>query len=486
MERTLKPSLLSFNEKDKPVHDKWYQLRRVGNWFPLGLGYASLMFMRYCLNPAKTALGDSYMTLDEFGNIFSLGAFFYFVGFMINGPIVDRKGGRWGMITGVTGAVVANLLMALSIWGVMTRGWDISLYWTLLVLYAANMFFQSMGAMSIVKINMPWFHVKERGTFSAIFGVMISLGVYFAFDWGYAIMGATRAAVDMDKLSATARMFTSILPTNTGIDQNWWMFLVPALFAIIWLIPMVVWLRTNPSKAGFADFDTGEEKVSNEVLTMPQILHKIFLSGKHNVLITICAIEFFSGFTRNGVFQYYPQFAKSVGFYDSFWLTANWGLCLLICGVIGANLTGVVSDKVFGSRRGPMAMLLYGAMIVAMLMMVFSMGSNVAGHGALLTGIGVLIVAASVIGVHGILSGTAAAEFAGSKNTAKAVGIVDGGVYLGTSLQAFITGKFLTGDLTQAENWISWPVIILPAVVLGTLLSLKIYHAFPNKGKSAH
>ena len=34
------------------------------------------------------------------------------------------------------------------------------------VLYAVNMYFQSYGAVSIVKVNATWFHVRERGGFS--------------------------------------------------------------------------------------------------------------------------------------------------------------------------------------------------------------------------------------------------------------------------------------------------------------------------------
>lgn len=490
--RALKTSLLTpLDAKGMPLNKKAIEytkdfvLRRFQNWFPLGLGYASLMFMRYCLNPAKTALGDSLMDINDFGQIFGTGAFCYFLGFMINGPLVDRKGGRWDMLTGTAGAMVANLLIALAIYGKMVLGWNLSMYWTIMVLYAINMFFQSMGAMSIVKINMPWFHVKNRGSFSTIFGIMIALGVYFAYDWGQAICDATRGALP-EELTYTARVFSWILPASTGMDQNWWMFLVPALFAMFWLVLMTLFLRTQPSDAGYEDFNTGEENVSEVVLTMPQMLRTIFLGGKHRVLITICLIEFCSGFTRNGVYNYYPQFAKKVGFYHDFLISAHWGVVLLICGVIGAWLTGYISDKVFNARRGPMAMILYVVMILSMITVILTLGSNVAHHGAWMTGLAVAAIAAGVTGVHGILSGTAAAEFSGKKNTAKAVGIVDGMVYLGTSLQAFLAGKFLIGDLSTASNWISWPMIILPAAILGAVLSWTIYNAFPNKGRSAH
>ena len=41
------------------------------------------------------------------------------------------------------------------------------------VLWACNHYFQSFGALSIVKINAAWFRVTERGKFAGIFGIMI-------------------------------------------------------------------------------------------------------------------------------------------------------------------------------------------------------------------------------------------------------------------------------------------------------------------------
>ncbi len=477
---------LTFDAEGVPIHPRAYRFRRFLNWFPLGLGYASLMFMRYSLNPAKSALGDQLMDIKEFGFIFGMGAFFYFIGFMVNGPLVDRKGGRWGMITGVGGAMTANLLMALCIYGVMVLGWTLPLFWALLILYSINMFFQSLGAMSIVTTKMPWFHVRERGTFGTIFGIMISLGIYFAFDWGYAIRSATRAVVDVGELSMTERVFQWLLQSgNTGVDQNWWMFLFPALFAVPWLVLMIAFLRNRPSDTlKFKDFETGDQQVAERTLTLREMFDKIFNDPQHRVLLIICAIEFCSGVVRNGVFQYYPQFAQSVGFYKDFFLTANWGLCLMICGITGGLLTGWISDKFFGSRRGPMVMFLYGFMTVAMIMILISLTSNAPGAGAMMTGIGVLIIATSIIGVHGILSGTAAGDFSGTKNTGKAVGIVDGAVYVGTGIHSVVMGFFLsTGEAaSDPAAWYAWPVVIIPFVVIGAVLSLKIYHAFPKSG----
>ncbi|MEK7620235.1 MAG: MFS transporter [Patescibacteria group bacterium] len=471
-----------------PVHTTDYRFRRFFNWFPLGLGYASLMFMRYSLNPAKSALGDKLMDIKQFGFIFGVGAFLYFVGMMINGPLVDRKGGRWGMITGVTGAGLANLVMGAVVYGVMVRGWTVSLFWSLLILYGVNMFFQSLGAMSIVTTKMPWFHVRERGTFGFIFGVMISLGIYFAFDWGYAIRTVTRASgVVLENLGLTETAFFHLLgAANSGIDANWWLFLFPPLFAIPWLVAMVIWLRNLPSDAGFANFETGDQHVADRTLGLWEMIKTIAHDPRHRVLLVICLIEFCSGTIRNGVFQYYPQFASSVGFYKDFFLTANWGLCLMICGITGGFMTGWISDRFFNSRRGPMVLISYGLMIAAVIMILSSLGNNALGVGSMITAVGVLIVATCIIGVHGILSGTAAGDFSGTKNTGKAVGIVDGCVYLGTGLHSILMGYALsTGEAAKnPATWIGWPVAILPFVVIGGLLAWKIRHAFPTASRA--
>ena len=58
------------------------------------------------------------------------------------------------------------------------------------------MYFQSFGAMSIIKVKAYWFHVRERGVFGAIFGTFISVGVYFAFDWGASIVMTKANAPD--------------------------------------------------------------------------------------------------------------------------------------------------------------------------------------------------------------------------------------------------------------------------------------------------
>ncbi len=181
-------------------HTDAFRRRRVLNWLPLGLTYAFLYMGRYNLKVSKYAFESmqssdctALMGNDDFGYIFMVGTIVYGCSFLINGPLTDRFGGKFSILVGAGGAAVANLLMGLATHTLLTGGPGsefVMQNFTVLfsVLYAVNMYFQSFGAVAIVKTNAPWFHVRERGVFGAIFGILISLGIYFAFDWGGLIL----------------------------------------------------------------------------------------------------------------------------------------------------------------------------------------------------------------------------------------------------------------------------------------------------------
>src|SRR3954467_8159722 len=78
-------------------HDAWFITRRFINWFPLGMTYAFLYMGRYNLNVSKNALG-SLMSKEDLGTIFAIGTVVYGFSFLVNGPLVDRIGGKKGII----------------------------------------------------------------------------------------------------------------------------------------------------------------------------------------------------------------------------------------------------------------------------------------------------------------------------------------------------------------------------------------------------
>ena len=83
-------------------------------------------------------------------------------------------------------------------------------------------------------------------------------------------------------------------------------------------------------------------------------------------------------------------------------------------------------------------------------------------------------------------------DFGGKKNVGIAVGIIDGFVYAGTAVMsityAFVlpdedideaTGEII-GETTNPENWLAWPVAMIPFAVIGFVLALRIWNAKPK------
>ncbi len=492
-------------------HSAAFKKRRVMNWLPLGLTYAFLYMGRYNLKVSKFAFeemqagdGTALMSNEGFGVIFMWGTIVYGVSFLINGPLTDRLGGKFSILMGAAGAAVMNLLMGLGAITLLNKGIAhefvgdnfVVVY---SVLYSANMYFQSFGAVAIVKVNAPWFHVRERGVFGAIFGILISLGIYFAFDWGYLIL------------------------EHLGLQ---WVFLMPTiLLATFWIIDFYL-VQNTPGQAGLVDFDTMDassgmkeevtddqlwEKIQDTVqsvglpalavqgrvkaiLIVATRVYWVFVSMLTNpIVLTIAFIEFCSGFLRQAIMQWYRTYAKqtdiTLGLKGDF-VYENWGLLLCCAGIMGGVFAGIISDHVFQSRRGPVAGILYATMLTMAILLCFVYDTQYVGWL-------VIIMSMCVIGVHGMLSGTASMDFGGKKNVGIAVGVIDGFVYLGTAVMSgtyaiilpqeqFDAEGALTGPVTDPANWIGWPVAMIPMALIGTLLAKRIWNAKPKGGGGGH
>ena len=460
-----------YREHPEVKHTTQFKTRRVINWLPLGFTYAFLYMARYNINACKIALGD-LMTKEAFGTIFGLGAIVYAVSFLINGPLTDKFGGKKAILVGAIGAAFANILMGIFLYGKLALGWGMNLTLAFTLLYALNMYFQSFGAVAIVKVNASWFHVRERGVFGGIFGILISLGLYFAFDWGTAIVNATKASVADVNLSWLQSGLRSLLGISGALDQTWWVFIIPAFILIVFAILDILIIRDAPSGAGYKNFDTADASSGEEdkPFKLGEILRKI-LTNK--ILLTIAFIEFCTGLLRQGVMQWYPIFLKDfLNLGSGAFMRANWGLIMMLAGVFGGMIAGVVSDKVFQSRRGPVAAWFYALMFVAVGVMIFVVKADQTW-----LAISAVFMSFCVIGTHGMLSGTSTMDFGGRRAAGTAVGLIDGFVYLGTGFQGLCLGAITTKD------WGLWPVFMIPFTVIGFLLALRIWKAIPKAAK---
>jgi OPA family glycerol-3-phosphate transporter-like MFS transporter len=448
-------------------HSRHFLARRFINWFPLGMTYAFMYMARYNLNVAKNSLGDQ-MHNQDFGNIFGIGAFVYSFSFLINGPLVDKIGGKRGMLIGAVGAAAANIALGVLTYLYVMHQLHMNMVLAYSVVYALNMYFQSYGAVSIIKVKAYWFHVRERGVFGAVFGTLISLGVYFAFDWGQAIANMAKANPAGDVGWLHALIQRAFAPKASPADAIWAVFYVPAAILLFWAL-MDWWLiKDTPEEANFPAFDTADASsglMHIEPTTM-DLLKKVFAN---KLMLTLAFIGVTVGVLRNGIMNWYSIFAADTKQPGTEFFSEHWGLLVCIFGIIGGFAGGWMSDKFFQSRRGPPAAICSAVMLVLTALIAFNLYKS-----PLIVGWSAVLITMAVIGVHSLMAGTAAPDFGGRKATATCSGIIDGFVYLGSSLQSFGVGQ-----LTDGGHWTRWPLFLMPFALLGILLSLSIWNELP-------
>lgn len=424
-------------------HSMAYRRRRFVNWFSLGITYACYYMARYNLNVSSTTIMDRFhLTKAEFGMIATAGFWTYALSVLINGPLADKIGGKKSILIGTAGACILNLIIGL----LFLNGWQTKIVVGMSLLYAVNQYFQSFGALSVVKANSQWFHVKERGVFGGIFGAMIASGYFLALTVGGWIL--------------------ALLPW-------YYVFLIPsALLAIMFVIDFFL-VRDKPSKAGLKDFDTGDATSKDADKDKPvdwgYLMKRVF---SNPIILTIVAAEFCTGFVRQGVLLWFVPFLKEVhGIAHGTSLFSIAGTGITVGGILGSLICGYLSDRVFQSRRPPVAFIFYIGQIIALLLLGWVSTPLFA---ALL----IPFTCMWVFGVHGMLSATSAMDFGGTKAVATVTGICDGVQYLASGL----TG-FLLGGVLDRFGWSIWTYMLIPFSVIGAFLMTRLWNETPLKNK---
>ncbi|HVP38612.1 MAG TPA: MFS transporter [Candidatus Saccharimonadales bacterium] len=440
-----------------PAHSAQFKLRRVLNWFPLGLTYATFYMGRYNFNVVKGDMGRMFhLDKAQMGIIATAGFWTYALSVIFNGPLADRIGGRRAILLGAVGAAAVNLAIGL----LFLNGWATKLIVGMSLLYSVNMYFQSFGALSVVKVNAAWFHVRERGIFGGIFGIMISGGYFLAISFGGWILA----------------------------HFPWYaIFLVPSgAIALLYLVDLVI-VRDRPSQAGFRDFNTADASAGDESpVNLTYIAKMVFTNP---ILVTIAAAEFCTGFVRQGLMLYFTEFLHEVHHVNVgtplFW----WGgFGVTLGGVLGGLLCGWMSDKLFHSRRPPVAFVFYLAQAGSLLLLGY------AARPALATFL-IGFCCMWIFGVHGMLSGTASMDFGGRKAAATAAGMLDGiqyvaagftGYWLGWVLKTYGWDGVPPSAAHQPANGSVWVYCLVPFSLLGAAIMTRVWNARPVPRPAVH
>jgi OPA family glycerol-3-phosphate transporter-like MFS transporter len=348
------------------------------------------------------------------------------------------------MLIGVFGAVVFNLAFGFGAYiGFLGTGTLLISYFA--TVWAMNMYFQSYSALALIKVNSAWFHVRERGVFSAIFGSMIQSGRALIF-----IIGG---------------IAVTILPWQ-------WVFFLPAAVMLLMGILTFKFVRDNPEDAGQPMLETADASSGDtEKVDFKYLAKKVFTNP---ITLTIAAAEFCTGFVRHGFEQWFPRYmqeAQHLALDSS--VFQKGALSVVVAGIFGAFAAGTLSDWVFKSRRPPVAFIGYFFQIICLAVIWISPGVDWIIAAFVLNSFGISMV-------HSMLSGTASMDFGGKRAAASATGMFDGMQYIGGA--AVGSGM---GWMLETFGWGSWGPSMIGFSIIGAILMLRLWNTVP-KGIRGH
>jgi OPA family glycerol-3-phosphate transporter-like MFS transporter len=431
---------MEHSPQDKPTHTAAFKRRRALNWLTLGFTYSAMYMGRYNISFANKALSETYgWDKTQVGSIITAALTIYGISAFFNGPIADRIGGRKAMLIGVFGAVVFNLAFGFGAYiGFLGTG-------TLLISYFAtvwsmNMYFQSYSALALIKVNSAWFHVRERGVFSAIFGSMIQSGRALIF-----VVGG---------------IAVTFLPWQ-------WVFFLPAAVMLLMGILTFKFVRDNPEDAGQPMLETADASSGDtEKVDFKYLAKKVFTNP---ITLTIAAAEFCTGFVRHGFEQWFPRYMQEAQHLalDSSAFQKG-ALSVVVAGILGAFAAGTLSDWVFKSRRPPVAFIGYFFQIICLAVIWISPGLDWIIAAFVLNSFGISMV-------HSMLSGTASMDFGGKRAAASATGMFDGMQYIGGA--AVGSGM---GWMLETFGWGSWGPSMIGFSIIGAILMLRLWNTVPK------
>ncbi len=425
-------------------HSRAYRTRRFQNWFPLGVTYATFYMGRYNLNVSSSTIMDHFhLDKAQFGTIATAGFWTYALSVIVNGPLSDRIGGKKAILIGAAGTAVMNLVIGF----LFLSGWQTKIVVGMSLLFAVSQYFQSYGAMSIVKVNAPWFHVRERGVFGGIFGVMISSGYFLAITVGGWILAAF---------------------------PWYWVFLIPAAAIGVMAVVDAVLVKNTPAEAGYPSLDTEDATAHDADRDRPIDWHHLATRVFTNpVILTLAVAEFCTGFVRQGLMLWFVPFLGEVHHIaKGTFLFSVAGTGVTVGGILGGLLAGYLSDRWFQARRPPVAFIFYLLQIVSL----FVLGRAAApALAAFMIG----FTCMWIFGVHGMLTGTASMDFGGSKGAATVAGMLDGVQYLASGLTGFLLGHYL-----DKWGWGAWTWMIMPFSLIGALLMTRLWNETPLRARA--
>ena len=444
-----------------PTHPPGFRLRRGQNWFMLGLMYAAYYMCRYNLSVAAPRIMDQFgFDNEHYGAINSARHWCYSLGQFLNGLLTDRLGGKQAMAIGAVLTIILNLAFGMASYAGAGSVWLL-----FIIIRGSDGYAQAFGSPGFIKVNTAWFPRAERGRFAGVFGLMIQFGQIVINALGPMLLAGA---------SIPLLVLTLHIP---ALHWRWLFWIPPAIVAVVAVL-MYLLVKNTPEEAGYSvQHAAGEEHSDDDPdQSVPVWVAFKTIASKKIVWITAAAY-FCTGIVRSAQFDWWAVY------FDREWgldvadspLVIITGALLPITAVIGSLSSGFISDLLFGGRRAPVAMLLYGLESVVILAAALLLG-NAATASAGLASAMTLVISITCNSTHSILGSAAPMDLGGRKMAGFASGVIDSFQYLGAGVAGIGLGSLIDYATKSTQiGWTAWFYFMLPFSVTGMLLMTYVW-----------
>lgn len=396
--------------EDSATVDQMMRFHRRTMIVTLIVLYGAAYTCRLGLNVIKKPLIDNgIFDAVELGWI---GAGFYWgyaLGKLLNGLLADRVNVRSFLATGLAVSAVVNLAMGFN-----------TLALAAVVLWALNGWFQGFLAPTSVVSLTQWYAPSERGTMYGVWSSAHSIGEGLTF------------------------LGTATLVAATSWQAGFW---GPGLFCLIVAGTAYVFLRERPQTIGLPSVAEWKGEVPPASKPDGRSLLKTQLSLLAMPAIWVIGLASLSMYvTRYAVNSWgilYLQEAHGLSTeMAGFLIGIN-----TIAGIFGCIAYGVISDRLFGSRRPPVT-LIFGLVEIGSLFLIFFAPD---GNTAII-GLGFVLYGFTLSGILAVLGGLFAVDIAPRNATGAAMGIIGVFGYVGAGLQDVISGWLIDRGTTVIDH----------------------------------
>ena len=371
--------------------------------------YASFYLCRVNISIAMPKIMEEFgLTKSNMGLVLSSLFLLYAIGQFVNGQLGDKVNSRRIITLGLLSSAVLNIIFGFSggILGLMV------------VLWGLNGYFQAMGWGPTVKAMANWFPGDVRGKIAGRLGTSYIIGG--AFSWFIA--------------GSIAKYF------------NWrFTFWFPAIVCIFIAIHWYIRARNAPEEVGLPSLEEQEKGLEN-----PEIRKDIHIGFRKTLKITLLnPYVWFAAFglfglniVRYGFMSWAPTYLfEQQGATIS--MAAYKAIAFPVAGGLGAIFAGWASDRIFKSRRAPVAFIML--MLLAIFCYLFKACPS---DNWVLSLIILLFIGFFTFGPHILLVAALPVDLGSRKAASSVTGFIDSMGYLGAAL----TGVG-TGYLVEKYGW---------------------------------